>query len=175
MWEVHILGLVFWKVFFFFFFWDGEAVLSSNCCQCPFPLTMQGGSLFSQLSPTFIICQLVKMTILTGGIWFFVVVLIGIPPVIFRDVEHLVLRPSGFFFPKGCEEILYVTRCFLKGSYVWNWFLQYPPQDLSRGLWSLTATQVPVNTSGQVVVTGNVQMVAALCHAQLWFHLQPEP
>ena len=83
---------------FLFFFWDGEAVLSSDCRQCPFPLTMQGGSLFSQLSPTFIICRLVKMAILTGGIWFFVVILIGIPPVIFRDVEHLVLRPSGFFF-----------------------------------------------------------------------------
>ena len=91
---------------FLFFFWDGEAVLSSDCRQCPFPLTMQGGSLFSQLSPTFIICRLVRMAILTGGIWFLVVVLVGIPPVIFRDVDQLVLWPFGFVFffsfPKGC-------------------------------------------------------------------------
>ena len=91
----------------------------------------------------------------------------------------LVLRPSGlgffFSFHKGCEEILPVASCFWKGSYVQNLFLQYPPQDLSRGQQSLTATQVPVNTSGQVVVTGNVQVMAALLHAQLWFHLQPEP
>ena len=67
MWEINILGLVFWKVFFFFFLaW--EAVLSSDCYQCPFPLTMQGGFLFSQLSPTVIICRLVRMAILTGGI-----------------------------------------------------------------------------------------------------------
>lgn len=53
---------------FFFFFLAWEAVLSSDCYQCPFPLTMQGGSLFSQLSPTVIICRLVRMAILTGGI-----------------------------------------------------------------------------------------------------------
>ena len=97
--------LSFLESFFFFFSWHGEAVLSSDCCQCPFPLAMQGGSLFSQLSPTFIICQLVRMAILTGGTWF-LVVLVGIPPVIFRDVEQLVL------WPFVC---LFVCFLFLKG------------------------------------------------------------
>ena len=124
---------------FLFFFWDGEAVLSSDCRQCPFPLTMQGGSLFSQLSPTFIICRRVRMAILTGGIWFLVVVLVGIPPVIFRDMDQLVLWPFGFvffffLFLKGvCEEIFPVASCFLKVGYVQDWFLQYPHQDLPGG------------------------------------------
>ena len=50
--------------------------------------------------------------------------LVGIPPVIFRDVDQLVLWPFGFFFffflfLKGvCEEIFPVASCFLKVGYV---------------------------------------------------------
>ena len=50
------------------------------------------------------------MVILTDGI-LFLVVLIGIPPVIIWDAEHLILWIFEFFFPlfllsflKGCEE-----------------------------------------------------------------------
>ena len=33
----------------------------------------------------------VSMAFLTGGIWFLIVILIGIPPVMIRDAEHPVL------------------------------------------------------------------------------------
>lgn len=48
-----------------------------------------GISCSSLLSPTYIICRLVRMAILTGGIWF--VVSISILAAIIRDAEHLVL------------------------------------------------------------------------------------
>ena len=54
-----------------------------------------GISCSSLLSPTYIICRLVRMAILTGGIWF--VVSISILAAIIRDAEHLVLRWLGYF------------------------------------------------------------------------------
>ena len=43
------------------------------------------------LSPVFIVCQILTTAIVIGGIWFPIVVLIGIPATI-RDAEHLVLQ-----------------------------------------------------------------------------------
>ena len=42
-------------------------------------------------------CRLVRMAILIGWIWF-IVILIGISPVIIRDAGHIVLWQFGFFF-----------------------------------------------------------------------------
>ena len=71
----------------------------------------------------------------TGGTWFLVFTLIGIPAVI-RDAEHLVLWwrfGSSFFSNKRCEENLPVAVGFLKAGWVWNLFLQFLPQDTSWG------------------------------------------
>ena len=50
-------------------------------------------------------CRLVRMAILIGWIWFLVVILIGISPVIIRDAGHIVLWQFGFFFLKGVREV----------------------------------------------------------------------
>lgn len=47
----------------------------------------------------------VRMAILSDGMWFLVVNLISIPPIIISN-EHLVLRLLRVFFLKGCREIL---------------------------------------------------------------------
>ena len=67
----------------------GEAVFSRGCWQCPFPPTLYWESVSSWPSPTFAVCRLWWMSILTGGIWFHVIVLIVFPSVIIRDAEHL--------------------------------------------------------------------------------------
>ena len=54
-------------------------------------------SLSSRLSPAFIVCELVRMPIVNGGIWFLVVVLFGICAVI-RSAEHLVPWGSVVFY-----------------------------------------------------------------------------
>ena len=62
-------------------------------------------------SPAFIVCRLVRMASLTGGIWFPIVVSIGVPAAI-RDAVHLLLWwrfacfPPCFLYIKGCEENL---------------------------------------------------------------------
>ena len=56
-----------------------------------------GVSCSSLLSPTYIICRLVRMAILTGRISF-LVGLISIPSAIIRDAEHLVGVRVIFFF-----------------------------------------------------------------------------
>ena len=68
----------------------------------------------------------------------FLAIFIDFPPVIIRDAEYLVLWPFEdciffIFFLKLCEENVHVATGILKVSCVWNLFLQYPPQDLSRG------------------------------------------
>ena len=64
-------------------------LFSRGCWQCPFPPTLYWDSVSSWPSPTFAVCRLWWMSILTGGIWFRVIVLIVFPPVILRDAEHL--------------------------------------------------------------------------------------
>ena len=74
---------------------------------------MQWGYLTCQLSHEFLVCRLVRMASLTGGILFPTVVLIGIPAAI-RDAVHLLLWVevcfffflSCFLYIKGCEENL---------------------------------------------------------------------
>ena len=58
--------------------------------------------------------RLVGMVILIGWIWFLVVILIGISPVIIRDAEHIVLWQFGFFFLKGVREIYLLPLASLK-------------------------------------------------------------
>ena len=53
------------------------------------------------------------MTILTSVIRFLVVILIGIPHVIIRDAEHLILCPSGDYFlcfSLKCEKKMYLLQ-----------------------------------------------------------------
>ena len=76
-----------------FFFSPADSVPYRGCCQCTFPLTVCVCSLSSRLFPAFIVCELVRMSILNGGIWFLVVILFGIPAAI-RNAEHHV--------PWGC-------------------------------------------------------------------------
>ena len=50
-------------------------------------------------------CRLVRMAILIGWIWFCVVILIGISPVIIRDDEHIILWQFGVFFLTAVRKI----------------------------------------------------------------------
>ena len=51
------------------------------------------------------------MIILTSVIRFLVVILIGIPHVIIRDAEHLVLYPFVFLlFPQKCVKKMYPLK-----------------------------------------------------------------
>ena len=67
-----------------FIFWHVEAIFSRDCRQCPFPPTLYRGPISFWPSRTFTISRLLWMSILTGGIWFLVIVLVVIPPVIIR-------------------------------------------------------------------------------------------
>ena len=90
----------------------------------------------------FIVCRLVTMAILIGWIWFLVVILIDISPVIIRVAEYLVLSFGlFFFFPKRVWGKLTFEIGFLKVDCAWNLFLQYLLQDLSWGQLSFTAPQ----------------------------------
>lgn len=136
--------------FFFPLAWGGCAF--SGCCQRQSHQQSQAGSRGCYLScqpTTAFICRLLGMTILTSVIRFLVVILIGIPHVIIRDAEHLILCPFGDSLSsllsfKVWEENVPVAVGFLKVSCVWNLYLQYPPQDLSWGQLSLTDPR-PVN------------------------------
>lgn len=65
--------------------------------------------MMSWLSPAFAVCRPLRISILTGGIWFLDVVLIVIPPVIITMLNILFCGCLVFFFPflfhKGFEEI----------------------------------------------------------------------
>ena len=150
--------------------------------QSPFPLTISVGSITTQLSPAFIVCRLVRMAILIGWIWFLVVILIHISPVIIRDAEHLVLWPFGFCFSffRGCEENWPLKLASWKSVVFGIYFCNTCRRTFPEGSCHLQPhrpfeLEVPVSTGGQVVVLVNDHKVAALLHAQLWFHLQPEP
>ena len=112
-------------------------------------------------SPAFIVCRLVRMASLTGGIWFPIVVLIGVPAAI-RDAVHLLL---GWRFA-------FVFSCFLvRKIYCGNWLLETllclkfisATPTLGDFLWAAVINRNPracelevlVSLSGQVVVTGN--------------------
>ena len=75
-------------------------------------------------------CRLVRMAILTGWIWFLVVILIGISPVILEMQSILSCGSVGFFI---LEENWPCAIGFLKVGCVCNLFLQYSLQDLSWG------------------------------------------
>ena len=128
-------------------------MLSSGYCQCPFPLNMRWGYLTCRLSPAFIVCKLVRMASLTDGIWFAIVVLIGIPAALGR--------------------FAFVFSCFLvRKIYCGNWLLETllclkfisATPTLGDFLWAVVINRNPracelevlVSLSGQVVVTGNV-------------------
>ena len=127
--------------------------------------------------------HIVRITILSDGIWFLVVVLIGIPSVInsmlsILSHDHSVVFLS--FFLKECEENwplklaswksvvfgIYVCntyrRTFSDGSYHYQ---PVPPLEL----------EMPVIICGQVVVIENVHKAAVILHARHWFHMRPEP
>ena len=64
--------------------------------------------MMSWLSPAFAVCRPLRISILTGGIWFLDIVLIVIPPVIITMLNILFCGYLGFFsflFHKGFEEI----------------------------------------------------------------------
>ena len=82
-----------------------EAVLSGGCCQCPFPWNLYGSSIISWLSPPFPVCRQSGFQFCHLELDF--LFLIGVPPVIIREAEHLILRPFlSFFSLKECEEYL---------------------------------------------------------------------
>ena len=63
--------------------------LSANSLRYSFP---------SILAPVFTVCRILTTAIVIGGIWFPIIILIGIPAVI-KDAEHLVLwRTFDFVF-----------------------------------------------------------------------------
>ena len=62
--------------------------LSANSLRDSFP---------SILSPVFTVCRILTTAIVIGGIWFPIVILIGIPAAI-RDTEHTVLWTFDFVF-----------------------------------------------------------------------------
>ena len=85
------------------------------------------------------------MAILTVGIWFLIVILIGIPPVMIRDAEHPVLGGGmgfvGVFLPfMGVRKIDLCQLASWK-SFVFGIILQYPTQDISWGQPSRTVPQ----------------------------------
>ena len=126
-----------------------------------------------------------RMAILTGGIWFLLVSLIGIPPVMIRVAEHTSCPRRRYgvcwvFLPfKGVRKIDLWQLASWKLFCVWDLILQYPPQDISWGQRSRAAAQ-PLWIRGaskpwwSVVVTGNVHKAAALFDAHLWFLGQAE-
>ena len=129
----------------------------------------------------FIVCRLVTMAILIGWIWFLVVILIDISPVIIRVAEYLVLLFGLFFsFLRGCEANwplkLASWKLIVLGIYFCNTCCRtFPEGSCHLQPHRPFELEVPVSTGAQVVVPGNVHKEAALLHAQLWFHLQPEP
>ena len=171
-----ILGLVFWR--FFSSMWR---LYFLGLWQSPFPLTISVSSITIWLSPTFIVCRLVRMAILIGWIWFLVVILIHISPVIIRDAEYLVLWSFGLFlsFLRGCEANWPLKLASWKLIVLGIYFCKTCGRTFPEGSCHLQPhwpfeLEVPVSTDGQVVVPGNVHKVAAL-HAQLWLPLRPEP
>ena len=80
-----------------------------------------GVSCSSLLSPTYIICRLVRMAILTGRISF-LVVLISIPPATIMNAEHLVLCWLEYFFFINVWKF-YVSIGILQVGFVCNLFL----------------------------------------------------
>ena len=136
-WECQIPGLALLKVFSR----HSETVVHSGCCRGTFPLTVWGGPLSSRLPPVFIVCWLWMMAILTGGIWF-LVILIGFPV-----IGLLTILSCGgfvlFFLLKGCKENVAGAVGFLKVTCVWIWFLHFisavPTQDISWGQLSSSA------------------------------------
>ena len=134
------------------------------------------------LAPTFNVCRLVTTAILIGWIWFLVVILIHISPIIIRDAEYLVLWSSGLFFSflRGCEANWFLKLASWKLTVLGIYFCSTCRRTFPEGSCHLQPhrpfeLEVSVSTGEQVVVPGNVHKVAALLRAQLWFHLQPEP
>ena len=119
----------------------------------------------------------------SGEIWFLTVILAGIPPVVIRNAQHLVLRWLFFFFfflLHGCEENLPVLVDFLKVSCVCTFFLQYSPQDLSWRQLSLTVPKIcwiggTRKRRWSSCSYRKCPQGAALSHTQLGFLRQPEP
>ena len=106
--------------------------------------------------------QTVRIAIPSNGIWFLVVVLIIITPVIIWDAEHLVLWLFGFFFPlflfsflKGCEENWPFEIGFLNlgvfGAHFCNtWCRTFPEGSCHYLPYRPFESEVPVSTGGQV-------------------------
>ena len=75
------------------------------------------GGLHYLLALSSIYClQIVRMAILSNGIWFLVIVLIGIIPLIIQDAEHLVLWSLGLFFS------FFISLKGMRKIDLWNWF-----------------------------------------------------
>ena len=115
-----------------FFLARGDSPFSGYC-QCPshWLCWVREGGVTCLLGSVCIYC--LWITVIR-----FLAIFIDFPPVIIRDAEYLVLWPFEdcfffIFFLKLCEENVHVATGILKVSCVWNLFLQYPPQDLSRG------------------------------------------
>ena len=67
-------------------------------------------------------CRLVRMAILVGWIWFLIVILIGISPVIIRYDEHIALRQFGIFFLTGVRKTELVPLASWKSAVVAIYF-----------------------------------------------------
>ena len=85
-----------------------------GCWKSPFPLTVLDRFHHYPALSRMYCGRLVGMVILIGWIWFLVVILTGISPVIIRDAEHIVLWQFGFFFLKGVREIYLLPLASLK-------------------------------------------------------------
>ena len=125
---VQILGLALLIVFFS----PADSVPDRGCYQCTFPLTMYVCSLSPRLFPAFIVCELVRIPILNGGIWFLVVILFGIPAAI-RNVDHHV--------PWGC--VVFYLNFFLKSMRKITSVSVFADRDLETGVDEKRDTEDP--------------------------------
>ena len=131
------------------------------------------GSLSCRLSPAFIVCRLVRMAILTSGIWFLVVVLMGIP--VIREIRSH-LTGWGLSYtrrPPGCPSTTSGISCKpgLSPVRVTNWQQAGCSQSLLTGFSSLavadhgTQKHLPTSTS---LLKGTKEDTHKCPSARLW-------